>query len=313
MNDPITIAYITMRKEPNTDWFLKSLQSQITPEDRITVVVIDFFYDEYPTWIWDKKMLFTAQVEPPKPCVWQGKHRLTKDNWFAASNARNTALCHALTGWIVFLDDLSVLMPGWLNSVREAMAGNYIALGAYKKVKNLIVENGVPISYTEFPEGIDSRWNAGSDCGPVPASGGMMYGCSVAMPVEALLTINGWPEDLCDGLGSEDYCCGLALQNAGYTFKYDRRMLTLESEEDHHVGTVFRKDDWHFENGVPVRGGNGSDDKSHAALNIARQSKYFPNHFNIRELRQKILSGEPFPVDRIPEHDWYTGIPLKDL
>lgn len=314
MTPPITISYITNRAESHSDWFFSSLERECNGDySDIKVVVVDFHCD--PNHKWEHGLGWTGEIinVAPKPCVWNGPHRLTKDNYFAASNARNTALCYAGGSWIVYVDDLSVLMPGWLNAVRDAMAGNYIAIGAYKKVKQLRVDNGVVVYCEEFPGGIDSRWSAGSDNGPVPASGGMMYGCSVAMPVEALLTINGWPEDLCDGLGSEDYCCGLALQNAGYTFKYDRRMLTLESEEDHHVGTVFRKDDWHFENGVPVRGGNGSDDKSHAALNIARQSKYFPNHFNIRELRQKILSGEPFPVDRIPEHDWYTGIPLKDL
>lgn len=309
MSQHLTIAYMTNRREPRIEWFFSSLKQQ-GDLSNTTIVVVDFHYDGI-----SKLNLMDGGVTwvCPKPSVWNGPHRLTKEDWFAASNARTTALCLAPDGWIAYVDDLSVLMPGWLNRVREAMVSGYIALGAYKKVKNLVVENGEVKSFTEFPGGIDSRWHYGSDREPVSANGGMMYGCSVAMPVEALLTINGWPEDLCDGLGSEDYCCGLALQNAGYTFRYDRRMLTLESEEDHHKEKPFRKDDWHTENGLPVRGGNGKDDKSHAALNIAKQSKRFPNHFNIRELRQKVLSGEPFPIDRVPEHDWFTGVPLRDL
>lgn len=311
-----------MRKDPKIQWFLESLDRETGGDySRIKIVIVDFWATDPEGmktygrmgWAQDTRPIFH---KPVKPCVWQGPHRLTKQDWFAASNARTTALCHAPDGWIVYCDDLAVLMPGWLNAVREAMAGNYIVLGAYKKVKNLVVENGAVRSCWEFPQGLDSRWPAGSDSGPVPATGGMMYGCSVAMPVEALLTINGWPEDLCDGLGSEDYCCGLALENAGYTFKYDRRMLTLESEEDHHTGPVFRKEDWHFENGKPVPGGNGGDDKSHAALNIAKQSKYFPNSFGeggIRALRQRILAGEPFPIPQSPQHDWFTKIPLGDL
>lgn len=141
-----------------------------------------------------------------------------------------------------------------------------------------------------------------------------MYGCSVAMPANALLTIGGWPE-YCDGLGSEDYVCGLALQNNGYEFRYDRRMLTLESEEGHHSGPVFRKEDWHFENGVPVTGGNGRDDKSHAALNIAISSKYFDNYYEggMRKMREEVLSGKPFPVVGNPQHDWYTKKHLSEL
>lgn len=319
-----------MREEPHIEWFLDSLRNQGGFSSDTRIVVVDYsggsqkgiesltgLAPTIPIKDGEKFSSFINVVRP-KPCVWQGPNRLTKDNWFDASNARNTALCLAPDGWIVYVDDLSVLLPGWLNAVKDAMDGNYIALGAYKKVKKLIVENGEVKSFEEFPQGIDSRWNYGSDHEPVPANGGMMYGCSVAMPVEALLTINGWPEDLCAGLGSEDYCCGIALENAGYTFKYDRRMLTLESEEDHHNGPVFRKEDWHFENGVPIPGGNGGDDCSHAALNIAKQSKYFPHYLgegfeNIRQLRDHVLKGGSFPIRQHPQHHWYTKIPLSEL
>lgn len=316
----LTIAYITMREEPHIEWFLDSLRRQLTSDLEFNVVVVT----HHPiTWMnVDFPDRNKTKFVRPKPSVWQGDTRLTKVPWFDASGPRNTSLCYAPDGWICYVDDLSVLMPGWLNAVREAMAGNYIALGAYRKVKNLVVENGEVKSFTPHLNnegvdvGIDSRIYYGREGEAVPATGGMLYGCSVAMPVEALLTINGWPEDLCGGLGSEDYCCGLALENAGYTFKYDRRMMTLESEEHHHVGPVFRKEDWHFENGVPVVGGNGGSDKSHAALNIAKQSKYFPNSFGeggIRELRRKILAGEPWPIPASPDRDWFTKQLLSEL
>src|SRR4029453_16354268 len=150
--------------------------------------------------------------------------------WFAAANARNTALCLALDGYIAYVDDLSVLLPGWLIQVRAAMSAGYIGCGAYKKVKNLEVDKkGNVVNYTEFAAGIDNRLAHAStltDC-----AGNWLYGCSCAIPVDALLAINGWAEDLCDGLGSEDYCTGLVLENAGYKFKYDPSMMTYESEE----------------------------------------------------------------------------------
>lgn len=305
----LSIAYITCRRDPHIRWFIDSLRRQTVQMCKdIRIIVVDFFADMGrieeklllsdlgTNWVW------TA----PKPCVWQGPHRLTKQDWFAASNARNTALCLAPDGWLVYVDDISVLMPGWLNAVQEAIAGNYIALGAYKKVRDLRVEKGEVISFFEHPAGVDSRWNFGKDNEAVPATGGMMFGCSVAMPVEALLTINGWPEDLCDGCGSEDYCCGLALQNNGYQFKYDRRMLTLESEELHHVEPAFRREDY----------GVSPNDKSHGILNIAMSSKNFPNSFGeggIRALRERVLKGEPFPVPGVPDREWYTKKLLSEL
>jgi len=295
----ITFSYLTNRKNPRIEWFIESLHRQIAVMFRShQIVVVDTYKDERPLNIECASLVHVK----PKPCVWQGEFKLTKEDWFAASNARNTALCYAPDGYIVYVDDLSVLMPGWLQAVREGVETGKVICGSYKKVKNLKVENGVPTSYDEFTGGLDSRVRF-APTNPFPCDGGWLYGCSCAIPVEALLTINGWPEDLCDGLGSEDSCCGLALQNAGYQFVYDQRMLTLESEEGHHEEPALIRRDY----------GVSPNDKSHSALNIALQSKRFPNHTDFRQLRQSILAGGSFPIDQIPEHDWFTKTPLKDL
>jgi glycosyltransferase involved in cell wall biosynthesis len=314
----LTIGYITNRKENHFDWFIDSLALQIQPGDKIAVVAVDAHAEHtvlIPSGVEEIRELIYA---PPKPNLWQGKHRLTKENWFAASNARNTALCYALDGWIAYVDDLSVLMPGWLDGVRRAMRDNYIMLGSYRKVKNLSVDNGVVKSFDDYPQGHDNRW--GQSSGDLYSCGGnWLYGCSCAMPVQALLDINGWPEALCDGLGFEDVCCGIALGNTGkYSFRYDRCSITLESEEDHHKEPAFRREDWHFEGGVPKLGGNGHDDKSHAALNTAMQSKYFPQYFgdgfeDIASLRKYILGGGQFPVRHHPDRDWYAKLLLSEL
>ncbi len=310
MTPHLTIVYSTNRKDPKIQWFLDSLRREVGSSQLPRLVIVDFHFDSshFP-----KAMGYSGEVinTSPKPCVWQREHRLTKEDYFAASNARNTGLCYAPDGWIAYVDDLSVLMPGWLNCINEAMAGNYIVCGTYHKVKKLVVENGDVKSCEEYPQGKDNRANYVKQDVSV-CEGGWMYGCSVAGPVEAFLTVNGWPE-ACDGLGFEDCCMGVVLKNAGFDLRFDRRMMTYESEEDHYKDAPFKKDDWHFENGVPVRGGNGHDDKSHSILNIAKQSKMFPNYCNIRELRKLILSGEPFPIDQNPRHDWYTKIALEEL
>lgn len=313
----LTIAYMTSRKNPRSEWFFSSLGRELGPLSVLPrVVIVDYHHGPDR---WPHGLGYCGQVVnvAPKPCIWQGPNRISKQNYFAASNARNTALCHAPDGYIAYVDDLSVLQPGWMKAVRECMsAGDYVALGAYKKVKKLVVENGVAKSYEEFPGGIDSRWNHGNDNSPVGCAPNWLFGCSLCGPVESFLSVNGWPEDLCDGMGFEDMLMGLAMGNAGWKFKYVRSMLTLESEEDHHTEPQFPRDDWHFEDSVPVRGGNGKDDKSHAALNIARQSKWFPNSFGeggIRALRQQILSGEPFPIPTSPQHEWYTKQLLSEL
>ena len=323
----LTLAYVTARKDPKIEWLFDSLAKQIENQD-VPLIVVDRHCDaarkvefrnlhtkallRFSGLDGIKLQLFHVQ---PKPNVWNGPHRLTKEDWFAAASHRNTAICLCETSHIAFVDDLSVLMPGWLDAAYEAVEGDYVACGAYKKLKQLVVEGGVPVSYEETEAGTDNRLSLVSkdvsEC-----DGGWLYGCSVVGPVEAFLSVDGWPEMLCDSMGFEDCCMGIVLRNAGWHLKYDRRLLTLESDELHFVEPAMRKEDWHFEDGVPVKGGNGSSDKSHAALAIARQSKTFENAFGeggIRALRDHVLAGNPFPIKQIPEHEWFTGQLISEL
>lgn len=306
MNQHLTLCYVTTRKENKFQWFADSLVDQLNDEDKISVVVVDanaVIPMVYPELNGVSSVILLST--PPKPSVWQGPHRLTKENWFAASNARNTGLCYAKDGWIAYVDDLSVLGIHWLQSVREAMAGNYIVFGSYEKHNEMVVENG-RLTYSKLYSR-DSRLNhVTTDLTSV--GGDYLYGCSLAGPVQAFLDVNGWPE-WCDGLGSEDYCMGICIGNTNkYSFRYDRRMATVESEELHHVGEVFKKSDF----GVSPR------DKSHAALNMAKQSTWFNQYYGevfptISDLRTHILNGGEFPARLHPQHCWFTGTALSEL
>ena len=291
-------------------WFFDSLHSQCGGNyDGINVLVVDFHADDE-----GRKEDFASKFRgpkeklkhvTPKPTVWQGKHRLTKQNWFAPSNARNTALCLADSEWICYVDDLSVLMPGWMDAAIDGMYRGGVTCGAYRKVKELVVEpvTGVVTSYVDSPVGHDTR--TGPD-GPIGCGGRWLYGCSLTIKTEDLLTVGGWPEALCDSLGSEDYILGFMLQNNGIPISYDRRMMTWESEELHFVGETMRREDF----------GKSPNDKSHKVLEIAIRMTNHPNYFGdegIRGLRARVLSGDSFPVVSIPQHEWFRGIPLKDL
>lgn len=312
----LSVSYITARKEPRFSWFADSLDKQGSVEGGFHPIVIS------------AQILNAAKIGEagftlyrPKPSVWQGEHRLTREDWFSAGNARNTALCLARGSHIAFVDDLSVLTPGWLAAAIEATKFDGITCGAYRKVKKLVVETGEIKSWLPHlvtspknvmtDAGMDNRWAFlekqgwdmrrpfdGPQCG-----GNCMYGCSLVAPVEAFLKINGWCEDLCGGLGFEDCITGIVLENAGVKFRYDPRMLTLESEEDHFVEPAMRKSDY----------GVSPNDKSHKALEIARTLKRFDNGFDLRQMREDVLAGKPFPIPTGPTHEWFTGTPLTEL
>lgn len=296
----LSVVYLTCREEPKIEWFLDSLKREVEGI-YVKLIIVDFYYGQRPLPL--EGLPFEVVHIAPMPNHFNGPHRLTKEDWFAAATFRNSGLCHASDGHIVYVDDLSVLMPGWGNAVRDMMKSDYVVCGAYHKVKNLVVEKGNVISYEKG--GLDHRYGYGSDSGPVPCEGGWLYGCSCGGPVETFLNVDGWPSSLADGISSEDYCLGIVLAANGVHLKYDRRMMTFESEELHSVGKVFIRRD----KGVSPR------DKSHKLLEIVRGLKKFDNHFEggIRQLRQDTLAGKPFPPSRMPVRDWYDNELISDF
>lgn len=314
----LTIAYFTNRRDCRFEWFFDSLGIQfkkLNPQFDIQIVVVDFFYEEKQkaAYLFKYGGGKTVQWVSPKPTVWQGKHRLTQQDWFAASNARNTAICLARGDWIAFVDDLSILGEKWLERVIEAMKKpGTITLGTYQKATEMVVEDGVLLSYGKIT-GLDNRMEAVKGDGPHPATGQWLYGCSLVAETEAFLRINGFDED-CDGMGFEDCIAGLMLERNGYKFLFDPLMFTMESEELHAQGPVFVRKSKRSKND-PL---NDKAAQDWTMLNMVTrgQRNYAPNYFGdggIRRLRERVLAGEPFPVQQIPEHHWFDGQPLKEM
>lgn len=300
----LTIAYITSRKNSRfEEWFIPSLLRQLGG-DRPRIIKIDRHATAPETReIGGLEVL----IHPPKPSVWSGPHRLTKDqDWFSAASYRNTALCLCHYSHIAYVDDLTVAGPNWWQAVKQAAhLDDTITCGLYQKVRNLVVENGIPVSYEQPASGIDNRMQIAHD-DDGPCKGEWLYGCSLVASVEALLSVDGWPSAICDGMGFEDCLMGIVLENAGYKFRFDKRLFTLESEEAHFEEPPMKRSDY----------GVSPDDKSHRALNIAKQSKTFDNGFGeggIRALRERVLAGEAFPVKGTPDREWYTGTLLSEL
>jgi hypothetical protein len=312
MNE-LTIGYITSRQEPRIKWFLESLE-WLLPSDigvPVTLVIVDLHAatrtDKHVPESLMRRLKRCLWIEP-KPSVWHGRHRLTAFDFFSASNFRNTVIALAPDGHVAIVDDLSVLTPTWFTPVQEAIQGDNIICGSFQKVRKLKVEAGNVISFEPYDLGLDSRWVRGQNENDVGCPPEWMFGCSFCAPVEALLKINGYPEDLCDGMGYEDCVTGVAIALNGYAFKYSRRMKTLESAEDHHnQGAMLRYDP-----------GKSPEDKSHALLEKVKGWRAFPQHFGknfetLRELRSHMLSGGKFPIRHEPTHEWFTGMPINEF
>lgn len=302
-----TVCYITARKNPRfTEWFLPGLARQAEAVgDSPLVIKIDRFAEEPHEFTHGP---ITVKVHPPKPSVWYGPHRLTDRDWFAASSFRNTALCLCATEHIAYCDDLSILHPEWWQAAKDSAEKHpqHVTCGLYSKIRDVVVQDGVLVSYTQPVSGIDNRVKLAGPAMEGPCNPRWMFGCSLVAPVEELLKAGGWPE-MADGLSFEDCLMSTVMGNNGTQFRYDRRLFTWEDEAAHHEdpeNIMVRRDK-----------GVSPNDKSHAALRLAEQTKEWHNYYEggTRALREHVLAGNPFPVVGIPENDWFDGQLISEM
>lgn len=299
------IAYLTSRLNPRFQWFADSLKRQVEQHgeaSRPQVIVVDSKIDEREFTPQDYFPGWGCYHVEPKPCIWQGKYRWTKRDYFAAANARNTAALYADRPYIVFVDDLSVLCDGWLDQVLHAVEHRYVVGGAYKKVQRLQVENGVVTSYDEFPKGVDSRWSLANETNIVKIGGGQLFGCSFGCPLEDYIAVNG-QDEICDSLGGEDYNFGIRIERLGKTIWYNRNMLTLESEEAHYEEPPYLR----LDKATP--GNPDGHDSSHIVLNRTLRGGVWTqgNHYNLASARKAVRANMGFPAINAVE-TYFDGV-----
>lgn len=322
-----TIAFITSRSENHWEWWRDSF---LREADRFGLVqepdliIVDALYTGAENHSATKaNNTLTVPLTksprqlhiPPKPTIWQGKYRVLPENWWAASNARNTALCLCQTEWICFFDDRCVIAPGYLDALQAAMDGNYIMLGAYEKWERMQVENGAIVK-TGFNLAVDGRsayCNDNKLPNPMPCGGDWLFGANFAAPLEWLLEVGGLSE-ICDGLGFEDVQLGLVLQHNGRPFKHDQRAKVIQDRSEGRCGPVMRHEDKGRGTG-PV-----TDEKAHKLLAMfkpqeSKKSIHIPEWpFDIRQVRRDILAGNRWPTPPAVEFkDWYDGQPIKEF
>ena len=340
MNQELSICWMTSRKDAMWPEFCDSLHRECGGMyDGLRVMAIDYWANPHVTAASDNERaaLLTQMHEDrrsyilnglrcpadifqwaaPKPSPWQGPFRQTNEDWFAAANARNTALALCKTDWIAYVDDLSCLQPGWFaEAVNSMRLERTITCGAYRKVREMVVVNGELVGWKpnlvddgkggQIDAGIDNRAKHAKDGVATPCTGNWMFGCSLIAPVEAFLEVNGWDER-CDGMGSEDYCTGLSLAKKGWKFRYAPRMMTYESEERHHIESSFKRSDY----------GVSPNDKSHEMLKIAQTGNgWNPNDFggqDLRKLRMRVCEGQAFPIPARNQREWYMKELLSSL
>jgi hypothetical protein len=316
----LSIVYLTFRIRPRFEWFASSLARElrsmpdIDPKTNVQVIVIDgrLWHDgdnRRAELREAARGLIEFEHHAPKPSVWQGPHRKTAKDYFCAASARNTAFAYARGNHVAFVDDLSVLLPGWLKAHVHAAAHGYVLCGTTCKQKNIVVDDGGTIvSFNYFGPGQDSRLlKIKSDyqkCG-----GSWLYGGTFSVPLELALKING-QDEIHDIIGGEDYDFGMRLERIGADIQISRLCGTYEDEDGHHAETPMVRLD------KPWGGIDGPYTSNYLLNKLLKEhdrSTTVGNSFDLRQLREHVLAGGDFPIPSGPLRYWVDGQPLSEM
>jgi len=325
----LSFVYVTCRKEPKFEWFVDSLYNECLINNyntnNIEIILVDFDlqYDK------NRKEKFSIIVNQkfklvhvcPKPSAVQGLYKVTKNNYFSASNARNTGVCYANYDYIVFVDDTSVMQVGSLKHIIEYSKQKIVVAFSYKKVVQLEIKQGNILSSVD--KSIDCRWDQGSDFRQI--DGGQFYGYS-ASPLEIVLNVNGYDE-ICDTIGMEDVQYGLRLNKLNVKIYYTKNVLFLESEDFANqenkflrIDTILNQNKYNellkLYNVPKRRNVNGKTDVSNFILDLLERPKSWTegNNYNLKELRTHIQLGNTFIIDTFDKNTTTLhGIKLCDL
>ena len=321
----ISFIYITCRKEPKLEWFVDSLCNQ-KDDTPIQLVIVDYElqYDE------TRKELFSNIVRErldfihvsSKPNPVQGKYKLTSKNYFAAGSARNTGICYAKYDYLVFVDDTSVMAEDSFIELVKCAKEKLIVSFGYKKVWEMVVENGKLISKRSEESGVDSRWNQGSEFRKI--GGSQLFGYS-ASPLSVIIRVDGYDE-ICNTMGGEDYHYGMRVEKLNIPIYYNRNVVFYESEELADQGNVFMRRDplltkEHYEElmtkyNIPSRWvSDARYDLSHLVLDMLIRNKSWTegNTFTLSDLRNHIQTGGTFNNEFDPDMKTIEGLYYRDL
>jgi hypothetical protein len=316
----LTVAYVTFRRQPRFEWFVASFMREmreaasrtgVAPYVQIIVVDGRLWCDGDAR----RAELITLagglsfEHVPPKPTPWQGPYRQTSKDYFAAASTRNTALALARGRHVAFVDDLSLLLPGWLKAHQHAAAHGYVLAGTTCKYHSVEVypDGGYKLG-PATKVGQDSRIPLLKGGDLQKCGGGWLFGGTFSVPLDYALRVNG-QDEAHDSIGGEDYDFGIRLERAGCTINITRECGTIEDEMGHAETPMIRLD-------KPWAGPDGPY-SSNLLLNRLQREKdrawTSGNHFNLRELRDSVLAGRPFPQPEPNQRHWVDSQPLSEM
>jgi glycosyltransferase involved in cell wall biosynthesis len=209
----VTVTLVTKKREPRFKYAFESLKEQTIPHRDFEYIIIDGYYhtrkNEVLSLIEKMKFDFPVLYLPDKPSRWKGQR-------FQICNARNTALIFANGKWIVNHDDCTKMSKDWIEKHLKLleMGKDYIVTGSWIGYQFIVNGEGVMGVY-----GPEDRMKIIKV--PQQVNAGWFYGQNCSYPLESVLNINGFDEELDGEMGQEDINLGIRLERNGLKVIYD--------------------------------------------------------------------------------------------
>lgn len=174
------------------------------------------------------------RISAPKPTPWRGPYRLTSRNYWAKSNALNTAAVLAKHNRMVFLDDCTLVNEDfllWHYSTAKMQNDLVSTAGGYKYVYPGAGVAGGILSNAKVHTPGDYR--LGKYPMPVPCEPGELFGGNCSFHFVTLQTIDGWDECMDGAQGLEDCLTGVRAGRVAPTWFFpDSVVYQITDEHD---------------------------------------------------------------------------------
>ena len=328
MEPLVSVIMCTIRPVPRWDLLLNCLGQQKFTD--FEYIICDGLYDQRKGEVEKILRDYSFPITYVKDKPWFHSEYEQSGKRPGIASARNTGVIHARGKLLVIQDDNTWVPKDWLSrhvqvfdAGFDGMAGlqdraytieglrkygeHYFVDGKQSDgrcipchsqnkvcnhVKNLDGQTLILDYRRNYSENVVKvpDWKTGKNVEYHTLPVGWLYCCNCSVRTEYVLKINGFPEEFCGQMGSEDSFVDVCLQRAGAKLLLDKRSYIIHFNDEGHVDF---NDMFDFKNNeFMLRDGkmHFSNEKFVEDLLFKEKSRFQNNpHFNLREMRIKKL------------------------
>ena len=324
----VSVIMCTIRLVPRFKMMLDSLEMQKFKD--FEYIIVDGLYDQRKAEVEKILKDYSFPIIYIKDKPWFRSEQVQSGKCPGIASARNTGVIHARGALLLIHDDNSLLPPDWIERHVKAfktgfdgMAGLqhrlYSVRGLEKYGEHYFVDGKCPdgrcipchvqdksCSHVEkrgnctFIKDYRGDYGKAEIIAPDYDTGqhieynilpvGWLYCCNASVRTEYILKINGFPEEFCGEMGSEDSFVAVCLQRVNAKLVLDKKSYIIHYSDENHVDF---NEMFNFKNReLMLLDGkmHFSNEKFVEDLLTKEKSRFRNNpHFDLREMRNKKL------------------------